>query len=76
MWGIQSREWSGSGYNRLIFDDTDAQLRLQLASSQAHSELNLGHLLHQADTHRGSLRGEGVELRSDAWGALRAERGA
>lgn len=76
LWGIQSREWSGSGYNRLLFDDTDVQLRLQLASSQAHSELNLGHLLYQADNHRGSLRGEGVELRSDAWGALRAERGA
>lgn len=76
LWGIQSREWSGTGYNRLVFDDSDAQLRLQLASSQASSELNLGHLLHQADNHRGSLRGEGAELRTDAWGALRAERGA
>lgn len=76
LWGIQSREWSGTGYNRLVFDDSDAQLRLQLASSHAISELNLGHLRHQADNHRGSLRGEGAELRTDAWGALRAERGA
>lgn len=75
LWGIQSREWSGTGYNRLVFDDSDAQLRLQLASSQASSELNLGHLLHTADNHRGSLRGEGLELRTDAWGTLRAERG-
>ncbi|AWH52941.1 type VI secretion system tip protein VgrG [Stenotrophomonas sp. ESTM1D_MKCIP4_1] len=75
LWGIQSSEWSGTGYNRLLFDDSDAQLRLQLASSQASSELNLGHLLHQADNHRGSLRGEGLELRTDAWGTLRAERG-
>ena len=75
VWGIQSREWSGTGYNRLAFDDSDAQLRVQLASSHASSELNLGHLLHMADNHRGSLRGEGAELRTDAWGALRAERG-
>lgn len=75
VWGIQSREWYGTGYNRLLFDDSDTQLRLQLACSQACSELNLGHLRHTAYNHRGSLRGEGLELRTDAWGALRGERG-
>ncbi|MEN9451114.1 MAG: hypothetical protein RLZZ369_173, partial [Pseudomonadota bacterium] len=35
----------------------------------------MGHLLHQADNHRGSLRGTGFELRTDAWGGLRAARG-
>jgi len=35
----------------------------------------MGHLLHQADNHRGSFRGLGFELRSDAWGGVRAARG-
>jgi uncharacterized protein (DUF2345 family) len=39
------------------------------------SQLHLGHLLHQADNHRGSLRGLGFELRTDAWGAVRGARG-
>jgi type VI secretion system secreted protein VgrG len=35
----------------------------------------MGHLLHQADNHRGSFRGQGLELRTDAWGGIRAARG-
>ncbi|KAF1712523.1 type VI secretion system tip protein VgrG [Pseudoxanthomonas kalamensis DSM 18571] len=75
MWGIQSKEWNGSGHSRLVFDDSDGQLRLQLATTQAASQLNLGHLIHQADNFRGSFRGEGFELRTDGWGAVRAEAG-
>ncbi|HDS1101599.1 MULTISPECIES: type VI secretion system Vgr family protein [Stenotrophomonas] len=75
LWGVQSREWQGQGWNRLLFDDSDQQLRTQLASSQQHSALSLGHLRHQADNHRGSLRGSGFELRSDAWGSVRGQRG-
>ena len=56
-------------------DDSDGQLRLQLATTQAATQLNLGHLIHQADNYRGSFRGEGFELRSDRWGAVRAEAG-
>ena len=48
---------------------------MQLATSQHATQLNLGHLIHQADNHRGSLRGQGWELRTDAWGAVRAARG-
>ena len=75
LWGVQSQEWHGSGYNRLLFDDSDGQLRLQLATSQAATQLTLGHLIHQADNYRGSFRGEGFELRTDAWGSVRAEAG-
>ncbi|HEL2977778.1 TPA: type VI secretion system tip protein VgrG [Stenotrophomonas maltophilia] len=75
LWGVQSREWQGQGWNRLLFDDSDQQLRAQLASSQQDSALSLGHLRHQADNHRGSLRGTGFELRSDAWGSVRGQRG-
>ncbi|MCE7031169.1 type VI secretion system tip protein VgrG [Lysobacter sp. GX 14042] len=73
--GFKSREFAGEGHNRLVFDDTDGQLRLQLATTHGHSELNLGHLVHQADNYRGSFRGEGFELRTDYWGAIRGERG-
>ena len=73
--GFKSKEFGGAGYNQLVFDDTDNQQRIQLKSTQHASELNLGHLIHQADNYRGSFRGTGAELRTDAWGALRAGRG-
>ncbi|MEC5116029.1 type VI secretion system Vgr family protein, partial [Xanthomonas oryzae] len=75
LWGVQSKEWGGAGHSRLVFDDSDQQLRLQLATTQAATQLNLGHLIHQADNYRGSFRGEGFELRTDAWGAVRASSG-
>jgi len=75
QWGVRSKEFGGSGYNQLLFDDTDAQGRVQLRSSHAASELNLGHLIHAADNYRGSFRGSGAELRTDAYGAIRAGAG-
>lgn len=73
--GFKSKEFGGQGFNQLVFDDTDQQQRIQLKSTQHSSEFNLGHLLHQADNYRGSFRGTGAELRTDAYGALRAGRG-
>jgi type VI secretion system secreted protein VgrG len=75
QWGIRSKEFGGSGYNQLLFDDTDAQGRVQLKCSHAATELNLGHLIHPADNYRGSFRGSGAELRTDAYGAVRAGGG-
>lgn len=75
QWGLRSKEFGGSGYNQLLFDDTDAQGRVQLKSTHAGSELNLGHLIHAADNYRGSFRGSGAELRTDAYGAVRAGAG-
>ncbi|HEU4621285.1 MAG TPA: type VI secretion system Vgr family protein, partial [Burkholderiaceae bacterium] len=74
--GLRTQEFGGAGHNELVFDDSPQQLRARLASTQEHSELNLGHLIHPADNYRGSLRGLGAELRTDAHGAWRAERGA
>ncbi len=65
----------GAGYNQLVFDDSIGQLRTQLASTQFATQLNLGHLIHQADNHRGSFRGLGFELRTDAYGTVRGARG-
>ena len=73
--GIKSKELGGNGYNQLVFDDTPNQLRTQLHSTQSQTWLQMGHLLHQADNHRGSFRGQGFELRTDAWGGLRAAKG-
>lgn len=73
--GFKSKEFGGSGYNQIVFDDTDGQLRTQIKSSQETSELNLGHLIHQAGNYRGGLRGLGAELRTDGYGAVRGGAG-
>lgn len=73
--GFKSKEFGGVGFNQLVFDDTPAQLRVQIATTQHATQLNLGHLIHQADNHRGHYRGQGFELRTDAYGAVRATNG-
>ncbi|BEV15428.1 type VI secretion system tip protein VgrG [Herbaspirillum sp. DW155] len=75
--GWHSTAHDGSGFNQWVVDDTQSQLRMRLASSQARSQLSLGHLIEQADTgaQRGSYRGQGFELRSDAWGVVRGAEG-
>ncbi len=73
--GFKTCEFGGSGFSQLVFDDADSQLRIQLHASTGHSQLNLGHLIHQADNHRGSFRGQGMELRTDGYGALRGGKG-
>jgi type VI secretion system secreted protein VgrG len=75
QWGVRSKEFGGRGYNQLLFDDTDGQGRIQLKSTHAATELNLGHLIHNADNYRGSFRGSGAELRTSAYGAVRAGSG-
>jgi type VI secretion system secreted protein VgrG len=73
--GYKTKEFGGDGFNQLVFDDTYRQLRVQLATTQHATQLNLGHLIHQADNHRGSFRGLGAELRTNAYGAYRGARG-
>jgi type VI secretion system secreted protein VgrG len=85
QWGIRTQEWgssgsgSSAGYNQLVFDDNDTgggnQQRIHLKTSQYASELSLGHLVHTADNYRGALRGQGFELRTDAYGAIRGGSG-
>lgn len=73
--GFKSKEFGSDGHNQIVFDDSDGQLRMQIKTTQAASELNLGHLIHQAGNYRGSLRGLGAELRTDDFGALRGGAG-
>ncbi|SPS00192.1 type VI secretion system Vgr family protein [Cupriavidus taiwanensis] len=73
--GFKSQEHGGAGYNHLVFDDTDAQLRTQLATTEQATQLNLGHVIHQQDNRRGSFRGQGFELRTDGHAAVRGRAG-
>jgi type VI secretion system secreted protein VgrG len=68
---------AGGGYNQWVLDDTCGQLRMRLASSSAASQLSTGYLIGQspASSQRGSYRGSGFELRTDAWGVVRAPQG-
>lgn len=73
--GIRSQEVDGSGYNQLRFDDTPGQISAQVQSSHAATQLNLGNLSHPKEQATSEGRGEGFELRSDAYGAVRAGQG-
>ncbi|WP_427311558.1 type VI secretion system Vgr family protein [Cupriavidus sp. H39] len=73
--GFKSQEHGGKGYNQLVFDDTDDQLRTQLATTEQATQLNLGHVIHQQDNRRGSFRGQGFELRTDGHAAVRGRAG-
>ncbi|RYZ80321.1 MAG: hypothetical protein EOO68_37505, partial [Moraxellaceae bacterium] len=46
--GFKTKEFGGAGFSQLVFDDSDRQLRIQLHASTAHSQLNLGHLIHSS----------------------------
>jgi type VI secretion system secreted protein VgrG len=73
--GYRSKEYGGSGYNQFVMDDATGQNRLQLYSSSANSYLHLGYLIAQNGNERGSYLGSGFDLKSDAYGAVRAGQG-
>ncbi|WP_223852313.1 type VI secretion system Vgr family protein [Acinetobacter seifertii] len=73
--GIRSEEVGGKGFNQLRLDDTTGQISAQLQSSHAASQLNLGNLSHPKASATSDGRGEGFELRTDQWGAVRAGKG-
>ena len=73
--GLRTQEWAGTGHNQLLFDDSDQQLGIQLGTTQYGTQFNFGHLRHRSDNYRGSLRGQGYEIRTDAYGVVRAKHG-
>ena len=75
--GWHSQGLDGAGRNQWVFDDTQGKLRTRLASSTAASQLGLGYLIEQEldDASRGAWRGNGFELRSDAWTVVRSGQG-
>lgn len=79
--GIRSSELkgamsAGARNNHLLMDDTNGQIQVALSSDHQHSQLGLGYLTRVTDTQgRRDFRGEGFELRTDGWGAVRAAKG-
>ncbi|MET3620186.1 type VI secretion system Vgr family protein [Burkholderia ambifaria] len=73
--GYRSKEYSGAGFNQLVMDDATAQGRVQLTSSVGGSVLHLGYLIDQQGNARGAFLGRGFDLRTDAYGAVRASSG-
>ncbi|MCP1446063.1 type VI secretion system secreted protein VgrG [Pseudomonas sp. GGS8] len=58
--------------NKLRMDDTRGQEHIKLSTEHSgKSQLNLGHLVNAEK----KKRGEGFELRTDGWGAIRAGKG-
>lgn len=73
--GHRSKEYAGSGYNQLVMDDSTGQSRVHLYSTSADSHLHLGYLVEQSGNSRGAYLGSGFDLKSSAYGAIRAGKG-
>ncbi|MBS1155877.1 MAG: type secretion system protein [Proteobacteria bacterium] len=73
--GIKSKEYKGSQYNELLFDDTTNEVRAKLSSEHAKTQFNLGYLAHPRSESKAEPRGEGAELRTDAAAVIRAAQG-
>lgn len=78
--GIKSQQLNSTrsgqgGYNQLVFDDTPGESRIELATTEYRSHLQLGHLKQQSDNARQADRGHGGELATRASGAIRAGSG-
>lgn len=81
--GWRSRElwenrgnWSTGRSSQLVFDDTHGRSQAQLACDHAHGALAIGRITRIAgQAGRQEARGDGFELRSDAFGAVRAAAG-
>jgi type VI secretion system secreted protein VgrG len=73
--GYKSKEYKGSGFNQLVLDDTTAQNRTQLYSTNAHAQLTLGYLVSQLGNKRGGFYGSGFALSTDDFGAVVTHKG-
>ena len=65
------RTWAN---NKLRMEDLQGQEHIKLATDYQKSQLNLGHIVDSNRNKRGE-NGEGFELRTDGWGAVRAGKG-
>lgn len=73
---LKSKEYKGDGYNEVLLDDTTGQVKTQIHSTPGTSQLSLGYLTHPRQSDGGGEhRGDGFELRTDEWGAIRAAKG-
>ncbi|MFM0741678.1 type VI secretion system Vgr family protein [Paraburkholderia xenovorans] len=73
--GYRSKEYGGNGYNQMVMDDSTGQNRVHVYSSSASSHLHLGYLVQHSSNTRGAYLGSGFDLKSEAYGAIRAGQG-
>jgi len=73
--GVKSKEFNGNGFNQLVLDDTTGQNRVQLYSTSAHTQLNLGYLVSQSGNARQRFFGSGFALSTDDFGAIVTYKG-
>ncbi|WP_454764974.1 type VI secretion system Vgr family protein [Cupriavidus campinensis] len=74
--GFRSKELFGERHNTFVQDDTQGEIQTQLGSDHQASMLSLGYLTRVPDADgRRDKRGEGFELRTDGWGAVRGGSG-
>ena len=72
---LEASQAGSGGHNQLVLDDTPGQGRTLLHTTQSQTWLQMGHLLQQHDNQRLAPRGHGLELHTQAQGALRAAQG-
>jgi type VI secretion system secreted protein VgrG len=75
MSGYRTKEYAGAGFNELALDDATGQNRVRLMSSTGNSLLHLGYLIDQSGNARGAYLGSGFDLKTDSYGAVRANQG-
>ncbi|NYH27284.1 type VI secretion system Vgr family protein [Paraburkholderia bryophila] len=75
--GYRSKEYHGSDFSHFVMDDATGQTRAQLLNSGSNgiTLLQIGYLIDQSGNTRGDYLGSGFDLKTDAWGAIRANRG-
>jgi type VI secretion system secreted protein VgrG len=73
--GYRSKEFKGTGFNQLVFDDSSGQNRAQLYSTSTNAQLNLGYLVTQQGNERNRFYGSGFALTTDDYGAIVTHKG-
>lgn len=73
--GIKSKEFDGTQYSQVQFDDTKDQVNATLSCEHGKTQLNQGFLVTPRESGAGDPRGDGFELRTDRHGAVRATEG-
>ncbi|MDE1998679.1 MAG: type VI secretion system tip protein VgrG [Burkholderiales bacterium] len=72
---LDASQTGSGGYNQLVMDNTPGQGRVLAHTTQHQTWLQMGHLLQQSDNQRLAPRGLGLELHTQAHGAVRAASG-
>lgn len=73
--GTKTKEYNGTGFNQLLFDDNTQQNRVQLYSTKGNSQLSLGYLIGQHGNTRRGFYGMGFALNTDYYGGIVAGKG-